>query len=62
LIAVPYSTITKIESWPIAEAPGYSVLALHLGVGGASRYWLYFYPSQYVSGIKIRLLGVQALL
>lgn len=51
--------MTKIDSWPIKEHPGYSVLALHLGSG---KYWLYFFPSQYVAGIKIRLVGVQALL
>jgi hypothetical protein len=54
--------VTKIESYPIKEHPGYSVLALHLGSGGTSKYWLYFFPSHYVSGIKIRLIGVQALL
>lgn len=60
--AVPYASVTKIESWPIKEHAGYSVLALHLGSGGSSKYWLYFFPSQYVAGIKIRLIGVQALL
>lgn len=60
--AVPYASVTKIDSWPIKEHPGYSVLALHLGSGGSSRYWLYFFPSQYVAGVKVRLIGVQALL
>jgi hypothetical protein len=54
--------VSKVESWPIKEHPGYSVLALHLGAGSSSKYWLYFFPSQYVAGIKIRLIGVQALL
>lgn len=54
--------MTKVEAWPIKEHPGYSVVALHLGSGGSSKYWLYFWPSQYVSGLKIRLIGVQALL
>jgi hypothetical protein len=44
--AVPYGSIAKIESWPIAEHPGYSVLSLGLGAGSSSRYWLYFFPSQ----------------
>ncbi|KXZ53299.1 hypothetical protein GPECTOR_7g1193 [Gonium pectorale] len=59
---VPYSTITKIESWPIEGNEAYSIVALHLGVGGTSKYWLYFFPSQYVSGLKIRILGVQSLI
>lgn len=59
---VPYASVSKVESWPIKEHPGYSVLALHLGAGSSSKYWLYFFPSQYVAGIKIRLIGVQALL
>jgi hypothetical protein len=44
--AVPYGSISKIESWPIAEHPGYSVVSLGLGAGSSSRYWLYFFPSQ----------------
>ncbi|GLC34804.1 hypothetical protein PLESTB_001166300 [Pleodorina starrii] len=59
---VPYGTIGKIESWPIEGNEGYSIVALHLGAGGTSKYWLYYFPSQYVSGLKIRILGVQALL
>ncbi|KAG2433827.1 hypothetical protein HXX76_008184 [Chlamydomonas incerta] len=59
---VPYSSISKIESWPVEGNEAYSVLALHLGVGGTSRYWLYFYPSQYVAGLKIKILGVQSLI
>lgn len=54
--------MTRIESYPIPEQPAYVILALFLGAGGTSRYWLYFFPQQYVAGIKIRLLGVQALL
>lgn len=59
---LPYGSIAKIESWPIAEHPGYSVVSLGLGAGSSSRYWLYFFPSQYVSGIKIRLIGLRALI
>ncbi|KAG2484360.1 hypothetical protein HYH03_016779 [Edaphochlamys debaryana] len=59
---VPYGSITKIESWPIEGNEAYSMLALTLGVGGTSRYWLYFFPSQYVAGLKIRILGVQSLI
>jgi len=57
-----------IETPPIAlllllgVQPEYSILALHLGSGGCSKYWLYWCPSQYVSAIKLRVLGVLALL
>ncbi|GFR47911.1 hypothetical protein Agub_g9711 [Astrephomene gubernaculifera] len=59
---VPYGTVSKIESWPLPDHPGYSLLALHLGTGGVSKYWIYFFPSQYVAGLKIRVLGVQSLI
>jgi hypothetical protein len=61
-IAVPYGSIGKIEAWPIEGNEAYSIVALHLGAGGTSKYWLYFFPSQYVSGLKIRILGVESLL
>lgn len=60
--AVPYSSISKIESWPIDGKEEYSIVALGLGAGTTSKYWLYYFPSQYVSGIKIRLIGLHALL
>lgn len=56
------SSITKIESFPIEGQEEYSILALHLGSGTSSRYLLYFFPSQYVAGLKIRILGVESLL
>lgn len=60
--AVPYSTISKIESWPIPDKEGYSILSMTVGAGGTSRYWLYYFPSQYVAALKIRVLGVQSLI
>ncbi|PNH00712.1 Ubiquitin domain-containing protein UBFD1 [Tetrabaena socialis] len=59
---VPYGSISKIESWPVEGNEGYSIVAIHLGVGGTSKYWLYYFPSQYVAGVKIRILGVQSLI
>lgn len=56
---IPYTSVHKIESWPIEGHEGYSILALHLGAG---KLWLYFYPSQLVSTIKIRVIGLGALL
>jgi hypothetical protein len=39
--------------------PEYSMLALHTPSG---KYWLYWCPSQYTAAIKIRIIGVHALL
>eukprot|EP00877_Chromochloris_zofingiensis_P006326 jgi/Chrzof1/1947/Cz10g27140.t1 len=59
---VPYGSISKIESYPIEGEEEYSILALHLGSGGTSKYWLYYVPSQYVAAIKVRIIGVMALI
>lgn len=37
-------------------------MSLQLGSTGHSKYLLYFFPSQYVSGLKLRILGVMALM
>jgi len=59
---VPYASVSKIESFPIEDKPEYSILALHLGSGGSSKYWLYYVPSQYVAAVKVKLIGVIALI
>lgn len=59
---VPYSTISKIESWPIEGKSEYSIVALSLGSGSSSKYWIYFFPSQHTASLKIRILGVASLL
>lgn len=59
---VAYSMISKIEAHPIDGQEEYSIMSLNVGHGAASRYWLYFVPSQYVASIKIRILGVASLL
>ena len=61
-LAVPYSTITKIEGFPIEGNEAYSIVALSLGSGSSSKYWLYYFPSQHVASIKIRILGLESLL
>lgn len=55
----PQRSVRKIESWPIPEHEAYSVVALHLGSG---KLWLYFFPSQLLSTIKVRVIGVGALI
>jgi hypothetical protein len=37
----------------------YSIITLELGSG---KMYLYFFPSQYTAGFKIRVLGVESLL
>ena len=59
---VPYSSISKIESWPIEGKEEYSIVALSLGSGSTSKYWIYFFPSQHTAALKIRILGVSSLL
>ncbi|KAL4457255.1 hypothetical protein ABPG75_012120 [Micractinium tetrahymenae] len=59
---VMYSSITKIESQPIKGQEEYSIVRMQVGSAGTSNLWLYFVPSQAVSGIKLRILGVGALL
>eukprot|EP00197_Chlamydomonas_leiostraca_P001532 CAMPEP_0202887988 /NCGR_PEP_ID=MMETSP1391-20130828/42962_1 /ASSEMBLY_ACC=CAM_ASM_000867 /TAXON_ID=1034604 /ORGANISM="Chlamydomonas leiostraca, Strain SAG 11-49" /LENGTH=262 /DNA_ID=CAMNT_0049571291 /DNA_START=2367 /DNA_END=3155 /DNA_ORIENTATION=- len=56
---VPYTSITKIEAYPIPDQEEYSVLAVRLGTG---TYYLYWFPSQHVASLKIRILGVESLL
>jgi len=59
---VPYSSISKIEAFPIDGQEEYSILAVHLGSGASSKYWIYYMPSQHVAAVKIRILGVASLL
>ncbi|PRW58076.1 ubiquitin domain-containing UBFD1-like [Chlorella sorokiniana] len=59
---VPYNTVGKIESQAIKGQEEYSILRLQIGASGTSNLWLYYVPSQAVSGIKLRVLGVGALI
>ena len=62
LPSVPYNTITKIEGFKIDGKEEYSIIAVSLGAGDSSKYWLYFFPTQHVASLKIRILGVESLL
>ncbi|GAX73072.1 hypothetical protein CEUSTIGMA_g525.t1 [Chlamydomonas eustigma] len=59
---VPLSSISKIEGFPIEGKEEYSIVVLYLGSGESSRYWLYYFPSQHVASLKIRILGISSLL
>ncbi|MEW5314245.1 MAG: hypothetical protein WDW38_005756 [Sanguina aurantia] len=56
-----YGSIRKIEATPIEGQEEYSILSLNLGTTSSSIMRLYFFPSQHVASIKIRILGVQSL-
>jgi hypothetical protein len=56
---VAYGSVRRIEAWPIDGDEAYSILALHLGAG---KLWVYWFPSQLVSTIKVRVIGVGALI
>ena len=47
---------------PSPALPRAAVLRLQVGSSATSALWLYYVPSQAVSGIKMRILGVGALL
>lgn len=59
---VYYTQIKKIESHVIKDHEEYSMIALHLNAEGKGKYWLYWFPSQYVAAIKLRIIGVSALI
>lgn len=59
---VPYASIHNVETFPIEGQEEYSIMTLQLGSSSTSKYWLYYVPSQYVAAIKMRILGISALL
>jgi len=54
---VRMGSIQNMISEPIEGSEAYSVVAFQLGPSQASRYWLYWVPSQYVEAIKDAVLG-----
>lgn len=59
---IPFSSIARLEAQAIEGTPEYSILRVQLGAAATSNYWLYWVPSQHVAAIKMRILGVAALL
>lgn len=51
------SSIHYVVSEPIAGHEEYHMMALQLGPTEASRYWIYWVPSQYVAAIRRTILG-----
>lgn len=59
---VPYNAIKQIESHVIEGHEEYSIVALHLHSQGKGKYWLYWFPSQFTAALKMRIIGVSALI
>jgi hypothetical protein len=59
---IPFSSIAKLEAQVIEGQPEYSILRVQLGAAATSNYFVYWVPSQHVAAIKMRILGVAALL
>jgi len=54
---VPMNSIKTVTSEPIVGQEEYHILALQLGPTEASRYFIYWVPTQYVDCIKEAILG-----
>jgi len=54
---IPLNSIKTVVSEPIEEHEEYHMLAIQLGPTEASRYWIYWVPTQYVDAIKEAILG-----
>jgi len=54
---IPLNSIKTVTSEPIENHEEYHMLAIQLGPTEASRYWIYWVPTQYVDAIKEAILG-----
>ncbi|XP_001605168.1 ubiquitin domain-containing protein UBFD1 [Nasonia vitripennis] len=54
---IPMISIKDVHSEPIHDHPEYHIMGIQLGTTEASRYWIYWVPSQYISAIKDAVLG-----
>jgi len=54
---IPMSSIRNVVSEAIEGHEEYHILALQLGPTEASRYWIYWFPAQYVDCVKNTILG-----
>eukprot|EP01059_Diplonema_ambulator_P036589 TRINITY_DN9171_c0_g2_i5.p3 TRINITY_DN9171_c0_g2~~TRINITY_DN9171_c0_g2_i5.p3 ORF type:complete len:231 (+),score=80.83 TRINITY_DN9171_c0_g2_i5:987-1679(+) len=53
----PFGNITKITTEPITDHPTYNILVLHLGDSAFSRFYIYWYPVQFVQNLKNIIFG-----
>jgi len=54
---LPMSSIRNVLSEAIEGQEEYHILAIQLGPTEASRYWIYWFPAQYVDAVKDTILG-----
>ena len=54
---LPMSSIRNVVSEAIEGHEEYHILAIQLGPTEASRYWIYWFPAQYVDCVKNTILG-----
>lgn len=54
---IPMSSIRNVISEAIEGQEEYHILAIQLGPTEASRYWIYWFPAQYVDSVKNTILG-----
>ncbi|XP_058792743.1 ubiquitin domain-containing protein UBFD1 isoform X3 [Phymastichus coffea] len=54
---IPMTSIKDVQSEPIHDHPEYHIMAIQLGTTDASKYWIYWVPSQYVAAIKEAVLA-----
>jgi len=54
---LPMTSIRNVISEPIDGHEEYHMLAIQLGPTEASRYWIYWFPAQYVDAVKNTILG-----
>lgn len=54
---LPMTSIRNVVSEPIEGHEEYHILAIQLGPTEASRYWIYWFPAQYVEAVKNTILG-----
>ncbi|XP_014215717.1 ubiquitin domain-containing protein UBFD1-like [Copidosoma floridanum] len=51
------TNIKDVHTEPIHDHPEYHIVGLQLGTTEASRYWIYWVPTQYIQSIKDSVLG-----
>jgi len=54
---LPMTSIRNVISEAIEGHEEYHILAIQLGPTEASRYWIYWFPAQYVEAVKNTILG-----
>eukprot|EP01064_Diplonema_japonicum_P033220 TRINITY_DN649_c7_g1_i2.p1 TRINITY_DN649_c7_g1~~TRINITY_DN649_c7_g1_i2.p1 ORF type:complete len:231 (+),score=57.66 TRINITY_DN649_c7_g1_i2:519-1211(+) len=54
---IPFGNISRITSEPITSHPTYHILVIHLGDSANSKFYLYWFPVQFVQNLKNIIFG-----